>query len=479
MAITTFRVRKAAGWARTDIIYGLEEAFTTLGWHGDTLSGIVTGVLSYSGDTDVGSASTDFEDCRPKSGGTNIGVGNTCSFTIDRSNGAVNQVVVNRVGAGYADGDNLVIDKDEFGDTNDMTVVVAVDESNYGSTSTFYDKDVDSNSAPWGVLRTNIGGNKVYGDTYWGFQASGNSLYFFSGTSFNPYNGSTTTGYYGNSFRGDISYELGQSPLDTDHRLQNSSANTTIDIVGVTFCSSNNNVLELNIFRSGIDPKFCVFSYKHPDLSSTEINNNTFATFILHNYTPTISNFDEMYLGSLTLIGGASASSEPYLAFTTYFGGQSNYSSGYYMGRSALGGYQSGSSYANTDYYKIDRYYATTYNHELDADEPAIYLRNNTHNSNGNFKGRNTLAGAKTSPDSLNYNAVIKGIPISAKMIPVPYYIPDDFVLIQFDNATANQNIQQYDTVTISGSEVYTVIEGSYSQSNRTRGILFCARTVG
>ena len=85
---------------------------------------------------------------------------------------------------------------------------------------------------------------------------------------------------------------------------------------------------------------------------------------------------------------------------------------------------------------------------------------------------------AKTSPDSLNYNAVIKGIPISGKMIPVPYYMPDDFVLIQFDNATANKNIQQYDTVTISGSEVYTVIEGSYSQSSRTRGILFCARTT-
>ena len=186
-----------------------------------------------------------------------------------------------------------------------------------------------------------------------------------------------------------------------------------------------------------------------------------------------------MYLGSLTFIGAASASGEPYLAFTTYFGGQSNYSAGYYMGRSALGGYQTGSSYANTDYYKIDRYYATTYNHELDADEPALYLRNNTHNTNGNFKGRTTLAGAKTSPDSLNYNAVIKGIPISGKMIPVPYYMPDDFVLIQFDNETANQNIQQYDTVTISGSEVYTVIEGSYSQTNRTRGILFCARTVG
>ena len=186
MEITTFRFRKAAGWARTDVIYGLEEAFQLIGWHGDTLSGIVTGVVSYSGNTDTGDDDTDYEDCRPKSGGTSIGVGNTCSFTIDRNNGVVNQVVVNRPGAGYADGDNLVIDKDQTNDTNDMTIVVAVDESSYGSTSTFYDKDVDSNTAPWGVLRTNIGGNKVYGDTYWAFQVNGNSLYFYSGTSFNP-----------------------------------------------------------------------------------------------------------------------------------------------------------------------------------------------------------------------------------------------------------------------------------------------------
>ena len=117
------------------------------------------------------------------------------------------------------------------------------------------------------------------------------------------------------------------------------------------------------------------------------------------------------------------------------------------------------------------------YNHELANDEPAIYIRNNTYGNNGNFKGSSNLS-TKTSPDSVNHNAVIKGIPISGKMIPTPYYIPDDFVFIQIDIASNNQNIQQYDTVTISGSEVYTVIEGSYNQTSRTRGVLFCARTT-
>ena len=127
-----------------------------------------------------------------------------------------------------------------------------------------------------------------------------------------------------------LGYELNQTPLDNDHRLLNSAVSTNIDIAAATYASSTTNVLELNIFRSGIDPKFCVFSYKHPDLSSTEISNNTFATFILHNYTPTISNFDETFLGSMTFIGGGPSSGEPYLVFTTYFGAQSNYSNGYY-----------------------------------------------------------------------------------------------------------------------------------------------------
>ena len=86
---------------------------------------------------------------------------------------------------------------------------------------------------------------------------------------------------------------------------------------------------------------------------------------------------------------------------------------------------------------------------------------------------------SKQSPDVLNHNAVIKGIPLSSQLIPCPYYIPDDFVLIQFDHAAPGQNIQQNDTVTISeGSEVYTVIDGAYNQTTRTRGILLAARTT-
>jgi len=76
------------------------------------------------------------------------------------------------------------------------------------------------------------------------------------------------------------------------------------------------------------------------------------------------------------------------------------------------------------------------------------------------------------------YNSVIKGIPINGNLIPCPYYIPDDFVLIDFKLTASGQDLKQGDTITISGSEVYTVITGSYNKFGETAGILFCARTV-
>ena len=59
------------------------------------------------------------------------------------------------------------------------------------------------------------------------------------------------------------------------------------------------------------------------------------------------------------------------------------------------------------------------------------YFRTN-HGLNNAFKGNmNQTDYTNISPDVVNHNAVIKGIPISSQIVPCPYYIPDDFVLIQ------------------------------------------------
>ena len=49
MAITTTTITKAAGWARSDVIDQLEQAFTWLELHGTRISGLVTSISAYSG----------------------------------------------------------------------------------------------------------------------------------------------------------------------------------------------------------------------------------------------------------------------------------------------------------------------------------------------------------------------------------------------------------------------------------------------
>ena len=101
----------------------------------------------------------------------------------------------------------------------------------------------------------------------------------------------------------------------------------------------------------------------------------------------------------------------------------------------------------------------------------AIYARTSSH-------PKAIYPNSVGSPTELDYNAVIKGIPVCSKMIPCPYYLPDDFVLIDFRYTTSETNFTQGDTITISGSEVYEIIHASYNQYIETAGIALCARRV-
>ena len=363
-----------------------------------------------------------------------------------------------------------------------MTVVVQADETSYGSASTFYDKDVTNGSSyPWGVLRIEHDNNKVYGDSYFGFQADSTKLYFSSGTSFYPYDTDATLynqGRYGNTFRGQQYQDVLHDPTGTANRLITTSANTSIDIAQFEYASSNAFTLELNVFRSGIDNNFAVFSFKHPDKSSSSIDDNTYGTFFLHKFTHSLLNFDELSLGTMSYFDPVYRDmSNAHHEMHTSFG--NSVSQDDWLGRQFMMGWNTGSQYYIMNTFLRDYIHATTYPTSRGNTERRHYYRNNDNSEHNNFRGDLGLTDyTNKSPDVLNHNAVIKGLPLSSHMVPCPFYLPDDFVLIQFDHASPGQNIQQYDTVTISGSEVYTVIDGAYNQTNRTRGILFCARTT-
>jgi hypothetical protein len=475
MAITTTTVKINAGWARTDVIGQLEEAFSWLGWHGDTLTGIATGIISYTGGGTVSTVSTTYEDVE---GTSTSGIGTGASFRIYRSSGNINTVHVNRPGYGYTDGETIEISAEDIGGSGagagamEITVAVAGNETpvEYGALNLFYDKDVTPGSSyPWGVMRHTIQENKKFGDTYRGFNISGStSLTVNVGSAFYPWDDTSTTnknGYYPNRFAGTSYVDRPNSMTVADYYDRTTDRfSDYYQVNDITFASSTSYDLDLNIFRSSEDPNFAVLSFRHPYLSSTNLNGNTYATFFIHNYTTPLWDLDNLFLGGMTQII-PDPGSDPRLEFRTYMGSYSdNYGRAGF--RSAEFGYDYVTSAGDVGRYKSFTYESNSFPGTISRTNATFYLRDSS-----------TIRGQNISSDA-NFNAVIKGLPINGLFVPVPYYIPDDFVMIDFKYSAPSTNIQQGDTITISPSEIYTVITGSYNQSGSTRGILFCARTV-
>ena len=219
-------------------------------------------------------------------------------------------------------------------------------------------------------------------------------------------------------------------------------------------------------------------------------------TWFVHDYTsPGLFDYNDLFLGGVTLIAGASDGTTdldtPYIRFRSYFAGQHrDLQNDDFSKRSAecgflpfkqtsINGYPEGTPY-------FDTIYGTTSLETKSGnnDHVNLYYRSNLSHikrSTGGdteFKNNNQYYTVKRLPDTTNFNAVIKGLPLQVKIAPVPYYLPNDFAMIDFDVSTPQANIQQGDTITVSGTEVYTIITGSYNQTTRTRGILFCARTT-
>jgi len=373
-----------------------------------------------------------------------------------------------------------------------------------GSTSAFLDKKL-SVTFPWGVQKHQIQENKQYGSTYRGFVEHTDG--FLDIVTFNGYSSYFGGEYYGNtdtlnqnsSNRHGGTAEprriAGTSGLDFPHWNSTSilSAGVSFENYASTLTSQYNRLarinhgnntgytLDLNLFKSGLDPRFVVFSYKSPDLSSTHLTSNTFDTWFFHNFTTNIWDLDHVFLGGLTIIIPTTGNTtDPKITFRTFFTNQDpdNYTSATKRMAEFPYSQYTGYSVSNFGTYADWTVESTSYPQPISINTARMYYRSND-NPLGFTGGtdNDTSVQGRVSPEA-NFNAVIKGLPLNGQLLPVPYYIPDDFVLIQFDYPLASANIQQGDTITISGSEVYTVITGSYNQTTFTRGILFCARTV-
>ena len=509
MAITTSQYIINAGWARTDVIDQVEKAWNALSWNGAANSGIVTYISgsNVGGGGTVGSGTTIHWDVRAN---ITSGVGTGASFDFHRSSGVIYLRQVNRLGTGYTTGEQVTIKADQIGGASngatDIILTLKTDTGigTYGGTNKFLLKDNPVGATkPFGVAKHVIDEAKEYGVTYRSFQMYDNTtMTLGTGSAYNPYQ----PGGSGTQMNSNRNNETTASPtfkgnylMDLPFQPNNNSVwmSTTYDGLASsrygtwgeegygreTIASSQSYQLDLNVFRSGLDQKFAVFSYRQPTLSSTKLRDNTFLTYIIHNYTGDLWDLDDQFLGGVTTILPSGNDLDARITFNTYpLGMTYKFNSTYQSRRSAEAGYMSWTTSTSPGHASWGRSYAsyksTNNPYQYTGYERGLYVRNNAANNLNVARSEGGYDNGYRMPDSTNYNAVVKGIPLGANFIPVPYYIPDDFVLIDFHHDAPAANIQQYDTVTISGSEVYTVIQGSYDQTSSTDGILFCARTT-
>ena len=546
MAITTTTGYVAGGainWLPSDVIVGIESAFTWLGWHASQVTGIVTGISAVSGGGTItgsaytyennGSGNSFYYSDVPQSSSSGIGTG--ASFSIRRYSGAAfpnsgnNSIYVNRPGYGYTTGEVIQISAANIGGSANGAIGIAVTVQSsavgYGTTNAFFAKDLGGgiSGTPWGVLKLQHQGGKKYGNTYYGFQVvnynsnysgssnpTGFALKFASGSDFHPYNVTNTNSLgigYSSRFCGNGLDDGVISPANTPStfsQLQLNSNDSTNAVTGRSykfrsqFASSLNYPLNINIYRSAIDTNFAVISFAQPGITAAQLSTNSFTTFFIHKYSSTLWDLDNVFLEGITqIVGETGNASYPAVRFTSWIGGNANggdYTSSQKRAwRAAEAGYMIPGARGGNEYQLTSRYTSTTYLNSyantIDSSGSASSSNVRIYNRNSSDINQSAKLGtainyasdgesSQSVTSSANYNAVIKGIPLSAVMVPSPYYLPDDFVFIDFSSTTDQQIIQQGDTVTVSGGEVYTVITGSYNQTTRTRGVLFCARKV-
>lgn len=491
MAITTSVFTKSASYSRADLIDQMESALAWGGCHGPEISGLIVSLDAYSGGSTVaGAGSTNYMDLSA-SGGSGSGA----TFMVRRnSSGVVEDVKVSRPGSGYANNETLTLAAADFDDSVDLSVISCNvmgegTPTGFGGITTYFDKDT-TGTYPWAVARRVIDSSKTYGDTYTAFRAySDTQMRLYDGSSFHPENSDDLADDkhgYGNSFRGDSLLDFGSQSAEnnfyfTQFRNSDSSdpAYSRMGSSGITVSGGTDKALNLNTYKSTLDTNFVVFSYNQPTRSSASISDNTYSTFFLHNFSSSLWDYDYLYLGGFTEIipaNSGSSNSYPRLTFKTYWGndGQGK--------RAAMWGYSCNNQ---VDSVITEHLSAFTENFTESVHDVAFYAR--TENiSGGGYNAVTARTRDRSGRSSLNpavyYNAVIKGVPLNAKLAPAPYYIPDDFVIINFEFHTTDTNFQQGDTITISGTEVYTIITASYDyQTNlgMTRGIAFCGRTTG
>ena len=402
---------------------------------------------------------------------------------------------------------------------------IVCDDIGSGGGTNFFQKMPQTDKA---ILEITNDSNKTYGTTYYGFKFT--SIYQIQVTSgykweYLNWNPEHTTDQHNGQFVGEPGFDYwsgNENDRGGRYFVDNDDQNNEFSFASGTNAAAY--PLEICTYKadSGQDSDFAIINF-------VQIINNkreSQFTFFLHKGT-TIGNniwdLDDVFQGGITVIDRHTDSTPQRIRLRTYSSGR-RYSLNeekntlQAIRREALYGYMRNVDQSTSGYYAdmslannlyeannvtsdVVGYYREA-NHDrvtnqfnqfginssvdtIDAtDFPDGTYTDNSSSFWNNLDDTTMVYGV---PSTAYYYKPIKGIPINNSWAPIPYFLPDDYVAIPFIVTPGATTFHQGDSITISNSEIYEIIEVDYVvnqetydgvTSNTCKGIAFCARTT-
>ena len=435
--------------------------------------------------------------------------------------GDISNITIHSIAENWSNDDQFTIPGENVGgvaSTNDIKFGVNQDESltdegdgtcsirvdNFGSGSTFFSKN-SNDDGTYAILKVVHDASKDFGTTFytfgmhqynkyqftiqsgstWRFINHGGTLFNISSTSENTLNRNFGMfgGVPGLDYQSSFNYIRRSEGGDSEYAVQ-----------GYAFTSNSTSYpLEIRTYRaqSPQDTDFAIIQFVQ--ISNSEVV--PCATFSISRGTQhgnDVYDLDHVYQDTIT---NFYSTSSPSRTIVFRYGGTHRDSGNQEpvddnsVARGASYGYLRESDGSNYRYY-VDTQFTSNIDTENVNNSEGIrfYYRNSTFDDVHTTGTEGKKYKSKKVSPLADYYKPISGLPISTALLPIPYYLPDDFVMLQVAATPGSTEFRTGDTVTInSGSEVYEIILASYS-TNQTglnnvtngssMGMLFMARTT-
>ena len=427
------------------------------------------------------------------------------------SRGLISNIRITSVGSGWQAGDTFTIPGSAIGGvdtTNDILVgvnsltagqqtartgVCSLLVTNYGAGSNMYQK---SGSGHFAVLKNINDAAKTYGTTYYGFGMDPTNLYrmyISAGPSWQTLNRRGTNNSSAQAAT-QYGYYYGEPGLDYQESYNYIGLEQGFPYIDFASTSTPTAYpLSIRTYKaqSPQDTNFAVIQF-------TQTINNViipYATFSLHKgplVGANVWDLNHVWNGAYTVYTPSTrgVNMESKISGYNYYYYSSNDDAtdetpvANTMAREANYGYFRNISSAS--------FPSSTYECNIDTNNSSsnivTYYRNATYDK---YTNSNTLVNITDRTNSVsasaNYYKPMKGLPISHNVMPCPYYLPDDYIMLQVATSPGLTQFRPGDTVAVSAGEVYEIILAGYQTqqngldnvaSNQSMGMLFCARTT-